>query len=95
MYNMHIVIAFCQFMTYITKKIITIMIDLFLCCRHFLLVDWNGKYVVQYRVPTVCLLRPSLHVDVMHVDAPGMDTLKIPLDPDNYKDNRILDINME
>jgi uncharacterized protein YcbX len=38
------------------------------------------KFVTQREEPKMCLIRPTIHGDVLHVDAPKMSTFELPLD---------------
>ncbi|XP_067682087.1 mitochondrial amidoxime-reducing component 1-like [Haliotis asinina] len=49
--------------------------------RHWAVSDDKNVYLTQRQLPSMALIEPSIHGDMMHLDAPGMSTLKIPLNP--------------
>src|SRR5690606_17025848 len=49
--------------------------------RRWLVVDPAGRFMTQRRHPRLALVRPTLGSDTLTLDAPGMPTLALPLDP--------------
>ncbi|XP_071080529.1 mitochondrial amidoxime-reducing component 1-like [Haliotis cracherodii] len=50
--------------------------------RHWTVADEAGMYLTQRQVPSMALIEPSIHGDIMHLNAPGMSTLKVPMNPE-------------
>ncbi|HEX7089948.1 MAG TPA: MOSC N-terminal beta barrel domain-containing protein [Longimicrobiales bacterium] len=49
--------------------------------RRWLVVDPAGRFMTQRRHPRLALIRPTLGADTLTIDAPGMPTLALPLEP--------------
>lgn len=49
--------------------------------RRWMLVDEEGVFLSQRRLPRMALIRVSLHSDGLAVDAPGMPALSVPFEP--------------
>ncbi|CAH1791886.1 unnamed protein product [Owenia fusiformis] len=49
--------------------------------RHWMIMSAEGKTVTARTDPTLVLVEPSIHGDSMHLDAPGMPTIKVPTHP--------------
>ncbi|XP_060079587.1 mitochondrial amidoxime-reducing component 1-like [Ylistrum balloti] len=49
--------------------------------RHWAVAASNGVYVTQRQIPKMALISTSLQEDNMLLDAPGMPTLNIPINP--------------
>lgn len=49
--------------------------------RHWAVAASNGVYVTQRQIPRMALISTSLNGDTMLLDAPGMPTLNIPVNP--------------
>ncbi len=49
--------------------------------RRWMLVDEEGVFLSQRRLPRMALIRVGLHPDGLAVDAPGMSTLCVPFQP--------------
>ncbi|KAK6181651.1 hypothetical protein SNE40_009466 [Patella caerulea] len=49
--------------------------------RHWTVSTSNGVYLTQRQEPKMALIKTSLHGDMMHLDAPGMRTCRIPIKP--------------
>ncbi|XP_064603897.1 mitochondrial amidoxime-reducing component 1-like [Liolophura sinensis] len=46
--------------------------------RSFLIIGADHVYITQRQEPSMALIVPSIHGDMLHLDAPGMQTLKVP-----------------
>ncbi len=59
-----------------------------------MMVNENGKFLncKPDQEPKLLLIKPTLLDNMMRLDAPGMDTIMIPLDPDKHKDGKIINI---
>lgn len=49
--------------------------------RHFMITEENGHFTSQRKDPKLALVKTSIHGDELHLDAPDMPTLKVPLRP--------------
>lgn len=49
--------------------------------RRWLVVDPAGHFMTQRRHPRLALIRPTLGAEALTLDAPGMPTLTLPLEP--------------
>jgi MOSC domain-containing protein len=49
--------------------------------RRWMVVDGSGQFLSQRSHPRLAVVVPSIERDKLRVDAPGMVTLEIPLDP--------------
>lgn len=49
--------------------------------RHWTVSTKNGVYLTQRQQPRMALIRTSIHGNMMHLDAPGMETLKLQINP--------------
>ncbi|HEY8468551.1 MAG TPA: MOSC N-terminal beta barrel domain-containing protein [Longimicrobiales bacterium] len=49
--------------------------------RRWLVVDPAGRFMTQRRHPRLALIRSALGADTLTLDAPGMPTLALPLEP--------------
>ena len=47
--------------------------------RHWLVADPQGRFITQRERPRMCLVRTTLLDDALLLDAPGRDTLRLPL----------------
>ena len=50
--------------------------------RRWMLVDENGVFLSQREAPRLALIRVAITDDALVVDAPGMPTLQVPLQPE-------------
>lgn len=50
--------------------------------RRWMLVDENGIFLSQREAPRLALVRVAITADALVVDAPGMPTLQVPLQPE-------------
>lgn len=57
--------------------------------RRWLVVDADGRFMTQRRHPRLALVRPTLGSDTLTLDAPGMPTLALPLDPPGAATERV------
>jgi uncharacterized protein len=49
--------------------------------RRFMVVDRSGQFMTQRHFPRLALVSPAIDGNVIRVDAPGMPTLELPLEP--------------
>lgn len=49
--------------------------------RRWMLVDGEGRFLSQRRLPEMALISASFHGDSLLLDAPGLSTLALPLEP--------------
>ncbi len=49
--------------------------------RRWMVVDADGDFVTQREQPRLALCKTSVHPEALHIDAPGMPTLRVPLSP--------------
>ncbi|XP_013404529.1 mitochondrial amidoxime-reducing component 1 [Lingula anatina] len=47
--------------------------------RHWMIVDKNGKFLSQRKLPRLALVQPSITGNKLSLDAPGMNTLKLDI----------------
>jgi uncharacterized protein YcbX len=49
--------------------------------RRWMVVDRSGEFLTQRSHPSLALIRPSIHDGSLRIDAPGMRSLELPLEP--------------
>lgn len=49
--------------------------------RRFMLIDEDAIFLSQRELPGLSLIAPKVEGDSLHVEAPGMGTLEVPLEP--------------
>lgn len=49
--------------------------------RHWMITRPNGDFLTQRQEPKMALITASIHGNMIHLDAPGMATLKLPKNP--------------
>ncbi|CAH1779413.1 unnamed protein product [Owenia fusiformis] len=49
--------------------------------RHWMIINNDNRMITARDEPTLLLINPSFHGNMMHLDAPGMPTVKVPTEP--------------
>ncbi|XP_031593761.1 molybdenum cofactor sulfurase isoform X1 [Oreochromis aureus] len=59
--------------------------------RGWMVVNGNGVCLSQKREPRLCLIRPQVHIrsNKLLLQAPGMDTISVPLENNNHSHTRV------
>ncbi|ESO82966.1 hypothetical protein LOTGIDRAFT_134202 [Lottia gigantea] len=55
--------------------------------RHWSVALKDGTWLTQRQEPKMALIKTSLHGDTMHLDAPGMETIQLQINPALMKSN--------
>ncbi|HEX6477424.1 MAG TPA: MOSC domain-containing protein, partial [Ktedonobacteraceae bacterium] len=51
--------------------------------RRFMIVDESGTFITQRKYPRMALIATGIEGDELHLNAPGMLPLSVPLQPRN------------
>jgi uncharacterized protein len=57
--------------------------------RRWMVVDQTGEFITQRNYPRLALVTPRIGDGALRIDAPGMTSLELPLDPDETVFTRV------